>query len=96
MSRTDFGSGQGLRVDTTYRVTWMVIDQLDSMIVDPSVLGEFGGQVRRERKVGILDGDLCRSLGRSWATHRNRLTRRELRRSHVPGQALQLQLFLTH
>ena len=34
------------------------------MIVDPSVLGEFGSQVRREhvRKVGILDGDLCRSL----------------------------------
>ena len=34
------------------------------MIVDPSVLGEFGSQVRREhvREVGILDGDLCRSL----------------------------------
>ena len=43
------------------RVTWMVINQLDSMIVDPSMLGEFGSQVWRERKVGILDGDLCRS-----------------------------------
>ena len=38
------------------------IDQLDRMIVDPSVLGEFGSQVRREREVGILDGDLRRSL----------------------------------
>ena len=98
MSHIDFGSGQGLRVDTTYprsepvlhgqvieisdvqskgsvrplvkedkkgwehlRVTWMVIDQLDSMIVDPSVLGEFGSQVQREREVGILNGDLRRS-----------------------------------
>ena len=34
------------------------------MIVDPSVLGEFGSQVRREhvREVDILVGDLCRSL----------------------------------
>ena len=34
------------------------------MIVDPSVVGEFGSQVRREhiRKVGVLDEDLCRSL----------------------------------
>ena len=98
MFRIDFGSGQSLRVDTTYprskpvpddqvieisdaqskesvrllvkedrkgwehlRVTWMVIDQLDSMIVDPSVLGKFGSQVRREREVGILDGNLCKS-----------------------------------
>ena len=46
------------------RVTWMVIDQLDSMIIDPSALGEFGNQVRREHvhEVGILDGVLCRSL----------------------------------
>ena len=43
-------------------MTWMVIDQLDSMIVDPSVLGEFGNQVLKEREVGILNGDLCRSL----------------------------------
>ena len=32
------------------------------MIVGLSVLGEFGNQVRRERKVGILDGNFCRSL----------------------------------
>ena len=32
------------------------------MIVGPSVLKEFRNQVRRERKVGILVGDLCRSL----------------------------------
>ena len=32
------------------------------MIVGLSVLGEFGNQVRREREVGILDGDLRRSL----------------------------------
>ena len=43
-------------------MTWMVIDQLDSMVIDPSVLGEFESQVRRERKVGILDGNLCRGL----------------------------------
>ena len=40
----------------------MVIDQLDSMIVDPSVLGEFGSQVLKERKVGILSGDHRKSL----------------------------------
>ena len=34
------------------------------MIVDPSVVGEFGSQVRRKHvyEVGILDGDLCKSL----------------------------------
>ena len=32
------------------------------MIIDPSVLREFGSQVLREREVGILDGDLRRSL----------------------------------
>ena len=34
------------------------------MVVDLSLLGEFGSQVQREhdRKVGILDRDLCRSL----------------------------------
>ena len=42
----------------------MVIDQLNSMIVDPSVLGEFGSEVRRKyiHEVDILDGDFCRSL----------------------------------
>ena len=87
MSRTNFSSGQGLRVDTTYprskpvldgqvigisdakskgsarlpvkkdgkgwehlRVTWMVIDQLDSMIVDPSVLEEFETKSGRNAK----------------------------------------------
>ena len=43
-------------------MTWMVIDQLDSMIVDPSMLGEFGSQVWRKRKVSILDKNLNRSL----------------------------------
>ena len=43
-------------------MTWKVIYQVDRMIVDPSVLGEFGNQVLREREVGILDGDLRRSL----------------------------------
>ena len=32
------------------------------MIVGPSVLKEFGNQVRRKRKVGMLVGDLCRSF----------------------------------
>ena len=47
------------------RPWWLLtIDQLNSMIVDPSVLGEFGRQVQREhvREVSILGGDLCRSL----------------------------------
>ena len=42
----------------------MVVNQFGSVLVNPGVLGEFGRQVRREyvHKVGILDGDLCRSL----------------------------------
>ena len=40
----------------------LITEQFYDVIVDPGVLGEFGSQVRRERKVGILDGDLCRSL----------------------------------
>ena len=40
------------------------INQLDSTIINPSVLGESGSQVWREnvREVGILNGDLRRSL----------------------------------
>ena len=40
------------------------INQLDGMIIDPSVLKGFGCQVRREnvRKVTILSGDFCRSF----------------------------------
>ena len=38
------------------------IDPLERMIVNPSMLREFGSQVLRERKVGILDGDPRRSL----------------------------------
>ena len=58
------------------------------MIVDPSVLGEFGSLVRRERKVGILDGDLCRSLfGYQAGYLRSDVNYLGLH----PGQALQLQ-----
>ena len=73
------------------------INQLNRIVVDLNVLGQFGSQVRRKHvsEVEILDGNLCRSLGKSWTMHRNWLTQRELCRSHVPGQALQLQLFFT-
>ena len=46
-------------------IKWsLTIDQLGSLIVDSSVLEEFGHQARREhiRKVGILGGGVCRSL----------------------------------
>ena len=49
------------------------------MIVSPSVLKEIGNQVRRERKVGILVGDLCRSLFRYYAGYlRSTLSGEEL------------------
>ena len=35
-------------------MTWMVIDQLDSMIVDLSVLGESGSQSRENAKLTYL------------------------------------------
>ena len=44
-----------------YKVAAFVY-QVDMMIVDAGVLEEFGSQVLRECEVGILDGDLCRSL----------------------------------
>ena len=47
------------------------------MIIDLNVLGEFGSQVRRERKVGILDGDLCRSLFRYQAGYIGSTSSRE-------------------
>ena len=38
------------------RMTWMVINQLDSMIVDPSVLREFGSQSGENAKSTYLSG----------------------------------------
>ena len=38
------------------------INQFNSIVVNPNVLGEFGRQVRREHEVSILDGDLHKSL----------------------------------
>ena len=71
----------------------LAFDQLDSIVVDPSVLGEFGSQVRREREVGILDGDLCRSLLSNQASYLKSMGRVSICINHLSGYSGWLQMF---
>ena len=46
-------------------IRWLLtINQFDSMVIGPVMLGEFGSQVQKKyiRKVNILVGDLYKSL----------------------------------
>ena len=61
------------------------IDQLDSMIVDPSIFGRFGSQVQRKhvRKVDILDKNLCKSLFSYQAVYLKSKRRMNIKRKGV-------------
>ena len=61
-------SGAAVADLEVYRMAAFVY-QVDRMIVDAGVLGEFGSQVLREREVSILDGDLCGSLPGNQASY---------------------------
>ena len=63
------------------------------MIVDPSVLGKFGRQVLRERKVGILNGDLCRSLCDNQASYLRSTGRVDIYIKHPFGYSGWLHIF---
>ena len=54
------------------------------MIVDPSVVGEFGSQVRKKhvRKVGVLDGDLYKSFLGNQASYLRSMGRVDISINH--------------
>ena len=60
--------GVAMSDSEVYRVAVFVY-QVDRMIIDAGVLGEFRSQVLRKREVSILDGDLCRSLPGNQASY---------------------------
>ena len=63
------------------------------MIVDPGVLGEFGNQVWGERKVGILDEDLCSSLLGDQASYLRSTGRVDICINHPSGYSGWLHMF---